>query len=150
MAIYDEFSDLEYTLYESIAFAMLGSIDTVNPDRSDEFTSFLDDLYLDGRGSDVSGEPGWTIERIPLNAPLGDRFSYIQGRDREDLEAMFLNGEDEAFWIENINSERQRGVLGSSSFWKVTSESFKEFVKNHPARVKELDKARVKYLQLTM
>jgi hypothetical protein len=93
MGIFEKYSDLEYTLYESIVFAMLGLIDTVNTDRSDIFAGFLDDLYFDERGSDVSGEPGWTIERLVLTEQLDGKFLYIQGRDRDDLESLFLSGE---------------------------------------------------------
>jgi hypothetical protein len=149
MGIFEKYSDLEYTLYESIVFAMLGLIDTVNTDRSDIFAGFLDDLYFDERGSDVSGEPGWTIERLVLTEQLDGKFLYIQGRDRDDLESLFLSGEREVFWVENINSARKHGVLSTSSFWLVVSKSFEEYVKKHPEKVKELELVKKKYWQIS-
>ena len=147
MSIFD-YTDQERSLYEVIGWAMLGLIDTVNPNRPDTFSGFLDDLYLDGRGSDIAGEPGWTLERIDLKDLEADRFSPISTDLKKELFTLSRSGEQEAFWLENINANPRTCLLTSESFWKVALDSVEEFVRNNLGNEENLKLAKRKYPKL--
>ena len=149
MAIYDNYFDHEYTLYETLSWIMLGMVDSVNPLRSNSFAGFLEDLFDNQYGSDISGEPDWSIERLYLNGKTTLEYPFIQGKERKELEKIILAGDQEAFWIENLNSKDKQVILNSISFWKITNDSFKEFIDKYPERRIEYEIALKKYPQLS-
>ena len=149
MTMIADYTDQEYSLYEIINWAMIGLIDTVNPDRSDTFAGFLDDLYVDDRGSYLSGEPGWTLERITYTENFAGQYPFLESDMIERLHAIFLGGEREAFWMDNSCSEQRLSVLSGSTFWKVAFDSLTEFAENHPERAEELKLTVTKYPQLS-
>lgn len=149
MQVFDEYTEQENSLYEVVGWAMQGLIDTVNENRPDTFYGFLDDLYLDDRGSDISGEPGWALERIEFKEGLENRYGFISGDMRNALLSLFQNGEREAFWLQNTHANHGICLLSEASFWKVASDAFKEFTINNPGSEDDLKLAMRKYPQLS-
>ena len=63
----EEYSDEDYILYQVANWAMLGLVDIVNLDYDFKFYSFLDELF---NTNEISGEPGWFIEKIECDKNL--------------------------------------------------------------------------------
>jgi hypothetical protein len=149
MLNFENYSEQEYSLHEIISWAMLGLIDTINPERPDTFAGFLDDLYSGNGNSHIFGEPGWSLERIQLERNFESKYQFIQPELLVELNALFLDNETEAFLIDNLTSDPRTCVLDSSSFWSVVSEAFAEFVTRHPEKTEEFERAKLKYPQLS-
>lgn len=135
--VYENYSDQEYQLYEIVGWAMLGLIDTENVNRPNSFAGFLYDLFNDVRGGDLSGEPGWTLERIDLNGDFRLVHPYINESGLDALEELHELGETVAFWMEI--QDQDDNVIDVATFWRVIKASFGEFVTKNPGRKKELD-----------
>lgn len=135
--VYENYSDQEYQLYEIVGWAMLGLIDTKNVDRPASFVGFLHDLFLDPRGGDIGGEPGWSLERIDLSEDFRAAYSFVNKRDLDALDELKGSGEKRAFWME-IQGQGEN-VISESSFWKVVKDAFEEFVQLHPEKKKDAD-----------
>jgi hypothetical protein len=149
MAKFDEYTDAEYSLHEIVSWAMLGLIDTVNENRPDTFSGFLDDLYFDERGGNISGEPGWSLERIVLDTDREDPDLFIHDDLRGTLNSLLARGEREAFWIDNYSSRLRNYVLDAATFWKIVAGAFAEFVGRHPNVSDLYEAAKKKYPQLS-
>lgn len=144
--IYENYSDQEYQLYEIIGWAMLGVIDTKNEDRPSWFGGFLCDLFLDSRGGDLAGEPGWSLERIELEGDFRGAHPYISDESADALEELKQSGENQAFWMDT--QEQGENVVSKATFWKVVADSLNEFVRTRPERRKELELITEKFPQL--
>lgn len=147
MRSYEDYSDQEYQLHEILGWALLGLIGTVNVDRPALFGGFLHDLFLDPRGGDLGGEPGWALERIELNEDFEAKYAFFSDECFKSLRALKLNGDDQAFWID-IQGQVET-VASSSIFWKVVRDSFEDFVAANPERAKEFTLICEQFPQLT-
>ena len=117
--------------------ALEGWISRCSPDRPSLFGGFLFDLFFASRGTELSGEPEWSLERIELDENFASRSPYINAKNMKTLAEWRRNGEVQAFWMDTDGKEQS--VVSNSVFWKVVADAFDEFVKEWPKRKAELD-----------
>jgi len=107
---------------------------------------FLDELLSEY--AHVSGEPGWSIERIALVEDFEKSRSYLDGQPLGDLKELQRRGEKEGFWVANMDADPSVRTYSSETFWRAVRKSLLVYGRDNPNRQPEVEEAFKRYPQL--
>ncbi len=137
----EEYSDEDYILYQVANWAMLGLVDIVNLDYDFKFYSFLDELF---NTNEISGEPGWFIEKIECDKNL----DFLKTNDQtifNKIRKLKEQGGDICFWVNSSIHIPEDAIFTEKRFWFVVKGVIVDFIESNPEYSKQYELFKVKY-----